>query len=353
MSRSEVPPGRGEPIEPPSPLRSLSPDRFIVSPLFDSLFFIGSPLIAIAVVLGAWQFFPATTVEGHVLLYMAVGHHVPTFFRAYGDPDEFARNRMRLLLIPVLVLGLVGGLSLLGARTLYLLFIWDQFHFVRQHYGFMRIYDAKNASTESGRLNLDLWLCFAAFAFIIASSDFYAFVYTVHFDDLAIGFPAWIGPLLWWGSGGLTLVLGVLYVGNLFRRMVRGQPISLLKLLIFATTYGTWYFAYVVLDNETLSYPISSFFHCFQYDALAWYYNRKKASSLDPKQGNRVFRYLHSGRGLWLYLLSIFGYGFLSQQGLAIAPGVVIAINRVTAVLHYYFDGFIWRVRRADFRRFL
>jgi hypothetical protein len=95
MSRSEVPPGRGEPIEPPSPLRSLSPDRFIVSPLFDSLFFIGSPLIAIAVVLGAWQFFPATTVEGHVLLYMAVGHHVPTFFRAYGDPDEFARNRMR------------------------------------------------------------------------------------------------------------------------------------------------------------------------------------------------------------------------------------------------------------------
>ena len=131
----------------------------------------------------------------------------------------------------------------------------------------------------------------------------------------------------------------------LLRRSARGQPISLLKLLIFATTYGTWYFAYVVVGDKTLSYPIASFFHCFQYDALAWYYNRKKAASLDPN--------LHSGRGLRLYVPSIFGYGFLSQQGMAIAPAVAIAVNRVTGVLHYYFDGFIWHVRRDDFRRFL
>ena len=46
-----------------------------------------------------------------------------------------------------------GDAILLG-----LLFIWDQYHFVRQHYGFMRIYDAKNKTLATGSLDTTVLL---------------------------------------------------------------------------------------------------------------------------------------------------------------------------------------------------
>jgi hypothetical protein len=330
---------------------SLGPDRFIVSPLFDGIFFIGSPLLATVLVLGAWSVFPAASIQEFVLLYMAVGHHVPTFLRAYGDPDEFRENRFRLLLIPLIVLPLMIALFLYEARLLGLIFLWDQYHFVRQHYGFMRIYDAKNGSVPESSINLDLWLCFSWFLCILAHSEFYRFVYTSAFFDVGMVFPAWTGELLAGGTLAVAGVVTLLYGFDLWRRFAEGQPISLLKLAITLTTYGCWYFSYVVLSHPLLSYPISSFFHCLQYDAIAWRMNGQKARSLEVTRKNAVFRYLHATRLPWLYGLAIFAYGFLSHLGAGVAPGLVFLVNRTTGVLHYYFDSFIWRVRRPAFRQ--
>lgn len=326
-------------------------ERFIVSPRFDLFFFVGSPLLAIAVVLLARQFFTPISIEGVVLTYLAVGHHVPTFLRAYGDPDEYHRNRFRLLVIPAIILPLIAGLFLLDSRLLGLIFIWDQYHFIRQHYGFMRIYDVKNKSLATGRMNLDQWLVFSWFIAIITHSDFYSFVYTGAFYDLGVVFPAWVGAVLKQGSLAVALVVAFLYVVHLFRRISTGQPVSWLKLAITATTYGTWYFAYVVLSHPMLSYTISSFFHCLQYDALAWHYNRTKAATLAPSRGTTFFRVVH-GR-LLLFLATIGGYGLFSQLGGLVAPGAIFVLNRTTGILHYYYDSFIWRVRREEFRNYL
>jgi hypothetical protein len=332
---------------------SLSSDRFIVSPGYDALFFIGSPLLAILVVLGAWRFLPAVTIEGTVALYLAVGHHVPTFLRAYGDPDEYTRNRFRLLTIPALVLPLVALSYLVDSRLLGLIFIWDQYHFIRQHYGFMRIYDVKNPSAVKPRRNLDQVLCFALFAAIITHSDFYSFVYTGAFADLGIVFPGWLGTFVRDASLVVAIAVVLSYVFEHVQHVRAGGSVSVLKLALTGTTYGCWYFSYVVLSHPALSYPISSFFHCLQYDAFAWHYNQKKAQSLEPKRGNAIFRYIHARRHAWLYLGAIGAYGFGSHIGSFIEPGVVFVVNRTTALLHYYFDSFIWRVRRPEFRKHL
>ncbi len=332
-------------------LESLARERYIVSPLFDGLFFIGSPLLAIAVILGAWQFMPALTIESAVLVYMAVGHHVPTFLRAYGDPDEFAENKFRLLVIPAFVVPLMVAIYLVDSRLIGLLFVWDQYHFVRQHYGFMRIYDAKNKSITTRRMNLDQWLCFSLFVAIITHSEFYAFVYTSSFFDLGLVFPEWTGTLLRQGSLAVAIGVCVAYALDLGRRLASGEPVSLLKLGITVTTYGTWWFAYVALSHPALSYPISSFFHCLQYDALAWHYSEVKARGLARRKGNAIFRFMHQSRRPWFYLLAIGGYGFLSEIGSTLVPGAVFIVNRTTGVLHYYFDSFIWRVRRTAFRQ--
>lgn len=331
------------------PLRN----QYIASPVFDWVFIIGSPLLAVAAVLAGAQFMPANSVEHYVLAYMAIGHHVPTFLRAYGDPDEFSRNRFQLVAIPLCVAPLVLVLALLDARLLTLIFIWDQYHFVRQHYGFMRIYNVKAGANSDADSKLDQWLCFSSFIAILTHSDFYGYMYADSFYNLGIGFPHWLVTSLETGSLVVAIVVGVIYLARLQSRIAHGLPIAWLKLVLFATTFGVWYYAYVVLSDGFLSYAISSLFHCLQYDAFAWFYNRKKARSLTPSRSNALFRVVHESRYLWLYVSVILSYGLFSTFGRDVSMVAILALNTTTGLLHYYFDSFIWRVRRSGFREHL
>jgi hypothetical protein len=332
---------------------SLARDKYIVSPAFDWTFFIGSPLLAVAVVHVATRFFSEGAIGGAILTYMALGHHVPTFLRAYADPDEFARNRFRLTAVPLLVVTVVAILAAFNSHLLALVFIWDQYHFVRQHYGFMRIYDAKNGSTTSAGPNLDLWLCFSLFVYIVAKGDFYSYVYSSELFAAGVAPPLWLGPLLLNLSFAIAVAVLVLFGIEVARRVREGEPVSMLKIAVTLTTYGVWYYAYVVFSNPFLSYGISSLFHCLQYDALAWHYNRRKASSLAPGGRGRFFRFVHGGRHLWAYVGAILAYGAFSSVVGGLAPLFVFIVNRTTGVLHYYYDSFIWQVRRAEFRKLL
>ncbi len=328
-------------------------DKYIVSPGFDWFFFIASPLFAVGAVLAALQFLPAPTVEGYVLTYMALGHHVPTFLRAYGDPAQYSRNRFRLTAIPLLVVPLMALLYMFDSRLLALIFLWDQFHFVRQHYGFMRIYDAKVGVVPRSGNNLDQWLCFSWFACILAHSDFYSLGYTAGLLDFGIVIPTWTGAVARQGTLAVAGSVAVLYVAQLARRVAYGEPVSALKLATTLTTYGVWWYAYTVISAPFISYAISSLFHCLQYDALAWYTNRKTASSLEPTRGNRLFRSVHAPRHLWMYVAAILAYPVFCQLAGAAAPSAIYVLNRTTGDLHYYFDSFIWKVRRPEFRKYL
>jgi len=344
MSQASIP-GSGE----RTPLR----EQFIVSPLFDAVFFLGSPLIALAAVLGAASLVSDQSVSDAVLLFMAVGHHVPTMLRGYADPEEFRANRYRLLAVPAVLIPVLVLVVLTGSKLLYMVFVWDQYHFVRQHYGFLRLYDVRSKQIEKSRLDLDQWLSFSLFVAIVAHSDFYAYLYSLRLYEMIGPFHAGLGPMLRQASVTFAAVVALGWTVDLLRRLSAGQAVPVLKIALFGSTYGVWWYAYTWLSDPLLSYAISSCFHCLQYDALAWYYNRKKASSLPVSSGAQVFRFLHEGRNLWLYVAAILGYGAFSWVGGMVAPSTIFLLNRTTGLLHYYYDSFIWRVRRPEFRRSL
>jgi hypothetical protein len=339
---------------PRSAIRSfLAREKYIVSPLFDWVFFIGSPLFSVGAVHGAMRFFSEASIAGFIMTFMAVGHHVPTFLRAYADPDEFQRHKVKLTFVPPLVLVVMGFLVFTGSPLLPMIFIWDQYHFVRQHYGFMRIYDAKNGSIKQTGPNLDLWLCFSLFIFVLARSDLYAYVYGGSLFELGLPPPSWLGPLLYQVAAAVAIAVVSFFAIDLVRRIRDGEKVSGLKVVVTITTYSVWYYAYVVFDNFYLSYGISSLFHCMQYDAIAWHYNKSKAASMEATPGNALFRFMHQGRHLWAYVLAILSYGGVSLVLGGMAPAFVLMLNRTTGVLHYYYDAFIWKVRRVDVRRHL
>ncbi len=62
---------------------------------------------------------------------------------------------------------------------------------------------------------------------------------------------------------------------------------------------------------------------------------------------------IHERRYLWLYVAVILSYGLFSTVGRDVSIVAILALNTTTGLLHYYFDSFIWRVRRAEFREHL
>jgi hypothetical protein len=91
-----------------------------------------------------------------------------------------------------------------------------------------------------------------------------------------------------------------------------------------------------------------------QYLAIVWRYNR----SLAAQQGRArdgAFRALHR-RGGWLiggaYVALCLAYGgaLTSQHESNVLMSVLLALGFTSTLLHYYFDGFIWKLRHRQNR---
>ena len=107
-----------------------------------------------------------------VFAFATLGHHLPGYMRAYGDRELFERFRLRFVVVPPLLFGIVlflvqpslFGVGIAPPSSLQLLMVvWGAWHGLMQIYGFMRIYDAKQGGGHGLTQRLDLAICFAIF----------------------------------------------------------------------------------------------------------------------------------------------------------------------------------------------
>ena len=73
------------------------PNQWIISRQWDLVFFIGTPLISLAVLLFASNYFSSADIALFVLAFFAVGHHLPGLMRAYGERELFVRYKARFI----------------------------------------------------------------------------------------------------------------------------------------------------------------------------------------------------------------------------------------------------------------
>jgi hypothetical protein len=143
---------------------------FIVSPTFDLVCFILSPLLGLViirtVVLGEIDWFTSSqnlfgVMDSRIGFAIAVwtyAHLFAVVFRSHLNPEIFKLHRARFTLVPgVLFVGFLTSNWVL-AIGLTLTWFWDIYHSSMQVFGFCRIYDSRlgNAS-DKGRL-LDVWM---------------------------------------------------------------------------------------------------------------------------------------------------------------------------------------------------
>ena len=343
-------------------MSSSASQGWIINRASDSLFFIGMPLLSLLVLQFASNYFSSFDIALFVLAFFAVGHHLPGLMRAYGERELFDRYKARFIISPIVIIACVGWSVFNGHLGFFILLaLWDMWHFFMQHYGFMRIYEVKRhkPSRLSGRLD---WLLTATwFTYIVVASPHYLVNFMERCHRYGFGLYSWINPdylqdLRQWMLV-LAIAISIVYLAHLVRSSLQKQPIVWPKLAISLTTFLTVYYAYIVLDDVILGYAMTALAHDIQYFAIVWIYNHgvlKRSERL----GASFYRYLFADgrfRIILFYLVLILLYGGVETMARATENYLIYDLVKVliatTAFMHYYYDGFMWKVRKKEIRQ--
>jgi hypothetical protein len=366
LPSASLSPPEPAPLSPvPAPARAKS--AFIVGPRYDGLFFIFSPLLALALgwLVSPWhQNGDTLSFFGSPVSFISLAsasfihaHLFAVFFRSHGNRDVYQRFRWRFTVIPLgIFLGMVVSPWLLMFSTV-VNTVWDVYHSSMQNFGLGRIYDMKRgANPETGR-TLDIWMSHVLYIGPILSSSVTLAAHLDSFKELnRVGshlfdvVPLWGSKYQWMLAAG-TLGAGVTYTAyyifSYVRLARRGVPVSTQKVLLYAST-GLVSLLGWGFNSFGEGFLILNFFHALQYFAIVWWAEQENLPRLFRVEGRRWAR----PSTLLLFLLVPLLYGvLLGFGGNYLAPkgrerDVCMALVNTVAMMHFWYDGFVWSVRK-------
>ena len=273
-------------------------DTFIASPVKDSVFLLGIPLITLSgvVLLLHFNLITLTAFVGITAIYTGA-HHLPGFLRAYGTREVFEANRARLILAPILIFSVVLFFEYRGLRA-YIVVLWffNWWHTAMQNYGLLRIYERKSIAPVSYSARLDL-ISIIVWHFTLSKllSDDMRFELARHLYNLHAGnvtLVSWSLTILLWAGITASVVLLVLYIRN-FRSQYRANAaIAINKQIFLAVTYGVYLYMFRHF-TEDISTSVESFYHNTQYIFFVWVMQRRLAARPSETTGKQ-FNWLGS-----------------------------------------------------------
>ncbi len=257
-------------------------------------------------------------------------HFYATISRTYLDRHE--RRERRALLIGSLAWLAVGPACILvsiltGSRGLFPAFwlmqlLWAYFHVVRQHYGFLVLYQRRHGEAAGSSNRRDYWF------FHVAMFGLVAALLLRHPDlrqDFGVGwrYSSVETAIIDWSLPFMGVVATV-YLLSEMARYARTRRLNVPKLLLLAT--------YLPFHAVLLMYPtVSGSFdyllvqaaftmpHNLQYMAIVWFYNRNRfGADVDGREFG---------------LASIANKSVLRFTGAAVLASIVLFYSR------WYFEG--------------
>jgi len=346
---------------------------WIRSRLVDSIFILSPPFLALLIV----ALFPAEfknsgkmPVEYWIILIVMidVAHVYGTLYRTYFNPSEFEKRHPLFIAIPLfcyiagVLLYMFDGI--IFWRGLAYLAV---FHFIRQQYGFMRIYSRKQK--QSRLLNsIDVTAIYTA--------TIYPLLYW-HFTGSHKNFN-------WFVNGDFVLsksvtvlaitkyiyaiIIGCYAVKECFM-IYKLRKFNIPKNLVMAGTFLSWYFGIIYYNGDMAFTTLNVVSHGIPYMALVWIYEQKRYTGTNEKKttllrltfskyGGVIFfaaaliLFAYAEEGLWDGLVwkehqQFFKpFSALPAINKSIALALVVPLLALPQSTHYVLDGFIWRVKK-------
>ena len=332
-------------------------DRAIGGARFDAVFFWGAPVLALVAV-GSLVFIATLlpTAAGAAMVgVLAAGFAILTYAhliavvpRAYLNREVFAAHKLRLTIVPVVMVAALAASPAVLVAGMVLAVFWDVHHTAMQNFGIGRIYDMKAGNDARALRRTDLWLAYALYigpaaagASMIAHFNHFDRFDLVGWHVLATvpGAVEGLAGAIRMGAAGLWLaiVAGALIS---YRRAARhGYAVSAHKLALLISTGGVALLAWVFAP-PFVAFAVVNLFHAAQYFAIVWLKEGARIGNIAP----RVRRF-----ALPLFVAACTGFGVAYWAVAGAGPldaGAWLAPFVACSLLHFWFDAFIWSVRK-------
>lgn len=294
-----------------------------------------------------------------LVVFVNVAHVYSTLYRTYFNPNN-RKNKLTLLLSIPLICYILSVIlyhidGLLFWRALAYLAVY---HFIRQQYGFMKLY---------GR---------AEKAMLI--------------DQIAI-YAATLYPLIFWHLNGnrnfswfidgdfmsfqnewLLKVSGIIYVLIIATYCIKEtivvfqrKQFNIPKNLLILGTFLSWYFGIVYFNGDMAFTTLNVISHGIPYVALIWFFEKKKMNN-NSKTGNKLYQLSFGKYGIFYFVMILILFAYVEEglwDGLiwkehtaAFSPfaklpqiaskellALFVPLLALPQATHYVLDGFIWR----------
>src|SRR5438477_3949992 len=344
---------------PSEPATAARPKVWILSSWRDLILYVGTPLLLIPAFALAQARWSPQDIFLFVAAFGAMGHHLPGMIRAYGDRALFERFKWRFILAPLFLLVTCVAFFWWDLKGILLVvFFWGVWHGLMQTYGFCRIYDAKTGTFDTLTRRLDFAMCVIWFATAVALSSY-------RLSDTLDTYYMCGGPFIPPSvvNLGQNIILGaaifvsVLFAAHFIRTWIAGHRPNPVKLALLVTSIAFWWYCNNLVSNILVGIALFEVFHDVQYLSLVWIYNRNRVEKDSSIGGFMRFVFRRSGSLVGLYIGLVFAYGsigYLNHHiGIDTITRVLTGIVAASGLLHFYYDGFIWKVREKSTRQSL
>jgi tetratricopeptide (TPR) repeat protein len=343
----------------PAPAAGRKPNLWILDSWRDLILYVCTPLLLVPIFIGAQGVWAAEDIYLFVAAFGAMGHHLPGMIRAYGDRALFQRFRWRFICAPIFLVVVCAAFSLWDLKGIVLVaFVWGVWHGMMQTYGFCRIYDAKVGSFAEATRRLDFALCGIWFATAVLLSP------QRMTDTLEMYYSAggpFIPPALLrtaqQGLLALAVAISGVFLVNFVWMWIQGKRPSPVKVVLLVTSISFWWYCNNIVASVLVGIALFEVFHDVQYLSLVWIYNRKRVESDSSIGGFMRFVFRRSGALVGVYVGLVLAYGGLSLSksyvGIEAVKRILTGVVTASALLHFYYDGFIWKVREKSTRQSL
>lgn len=338
----------------------LEDNWFIDKSWTDFIFIIGCPIISLIIVSlfceprGENIAYNASTpfwfgiacsvlTHAHVLLVFARSHLNPNIFKIYP---------LRFTIIPILILILSWVFNLFFSFMLILSVYWDEWHSFMQTFGFARIYDGKiNQNKHQGRY-MDMMMSFVVgfvpslilLTYLPGNGGESVSDFLELSNELTVKY-SWMLSGLRYPLYLILILFPIIYGFYFYKLNKAGHKASKAKIYLFLITGLTSVFIsskYTIADGIFFG----NIYHAVQYIFMVMISERSNLSKIVSKNEKTK----SNSKGLiifWLLIIPIvFIFSGLRQMTEDFRFWAQFWV--LTSLLHFWFDGFIWSVRRNN-----
>lgn len=287
-----------------------------------------------------------------LIVFVDVAHVYSTLFKTYFVKEEVRKRKLLYYGVPAVswVLGLI--LYQFGSLTFWsVLALIAVFHFIRQQYGFMRIYARFEPDNWSKKIDGIAVYSATVFPMLYWFKTPRAFTWFVENEfNWFQNVPDYI-PLITF----LYSVILIIWILKTIDEILKTKKCNVPKVALISGTYLSWYFGIVYFNNDLVFTFLNVISHGIPYVALI--YIREIKQKDDQNLANlSLFK---STFGIFLFIAIILAFAFFEEflweiliwnEHFSLNLNIsltwfqfLVPLLVVPQLTHYLLDGFIWR----------